>query len=230
MLQAYERFDFQAIFHELNRLSVVDLSAFYFDVSKDRLYTFGAASSGRRSAQTAMYHMADGLARLLAPILPVTADELWRVLPGRRDASVHTALFPDGVNAWRDEALVNRYATLLELRDLVNARLEEQRQAKVIGTSLEAGISLAATGRFADVLAGLSSEELAAFCIVSTATLEQPAADQQPDTLVVAVRRAGGDKCQRCWRYVPAISTASESEGLCDRCVDALGLAGAVPA
>ena len=82
MRAAYERFDFQTIFHELNRLTVVDLSAFYFDVSKDRLYTFGAASRARRSAQTAMYLMADGLARLLAPILPVTADELWRVLPG----------------------------------------------------------------------------------------------------------------------------------------------------
>ena len=226
MRAAYERFDFQTIFHELNRLTVVDLSAFYFDVSKDRLYTFGATSTARRSAQTAMYVMADGLARLLAPILPVTADELWKVLPGGREASVHVALFPEGVEAWRDEALVARYATRLELRDAVNARLEAQRQAKVIGTSLEAAITVSGTGRFADALAGLTPDDLAGFCIVSSATVVPASADQAPDTLVVEVSRVSGEKCQRCWRYVPAISTAAETEGLCERCVDALGLAG----
>src|ERR671912_613779 len=123
MRAAYGRFDFQSIFHELNRLTVIDLSAFYFDVSKDRLYTFGAASAARRSAQTAMYLMADGLARLLAPILSVTADELWRVLPGTREPSVHMALFAEGIETWQDEALVGRYATRLEIRDLVNANL-----------------------------------------------------------------------------------------------------------
>jgi isoleucyl-tRNA synthetase len=224
MRAAYAGFDFQSIFHELNRLTVVDLSAFYFDVSKDRLYTFGTASKGRRSAQTAMYLMADGLARLLAPILPVTADELWRVLPGTREASVHMALFAEGVEAWQDEALVGRYTTRLEIRDLVNARLEEQRQGKVIGTSLEAAITLAGTGRFAEALHGLAPDELAAFCIVSQAAVVAPAADQPDDSLVVRVSRADGEKCQRCWRYVPAISTAPLTEGLCDRCADALGL------
>ena len=87
MLQAYERYDYPAIFQTLNQFLTVDLSAFYADVSKDRLYTFAAASPERRSAQTAMYVMADGLARLLAPILPVTADELWRHLPGPREES-----------------------------------------------------------------------------------------------------------------------------------------------
>ncbi len=224
MREAYERFDFQAIFHAVNHLAVVDLSAFYFDVSKDRLYTFGAMAPGRRSAQTAMYLMADGLARLLAPILPVTADELWRVLPGRREPSVHMALFAEGVEAWRDEALVAHYGARLELRDLVNARLEEQRQAKVIGTSLEAAITLAGTGRYADALAGLSRDDLAALCIVSDATVAAASAEQPADSLVVTVTRAGGEKCQRCWRYVPTIGTAASVEGLCDRCVDALGL------
>jgi len=234
MRAAYERFDFQTIFHELNRLAVVDLSAFYFDVSKDRLYTFGAASPERRSAQTAMYLMADGLARLLAPILPVTADELWRVLPpvhrslgeggGAREASVHMALFADGVEAWQDDALVVRYSTRLEIRDLVNAKLEEQRQAKVIGTSLEAAITVAGTGRFAAALDGLTPDEVAAFCIVSEAAVVSPDADQPADSLVVTVRRAAGEKCQRCWRYVAGIGQAAAVEGLCDRCVDALGL------
>jgi isoleucyl-tRNA synthetase len=226
MRDAYDRFDFQAIFHALNRLTVVDLSAFYFDVSKDRLYTFGAGSLARRSAQTAMYHMADGLARLLAPILPVTADELWKVLPGAREASVHIALFPDTVEAWRDDALVSRYVARLELRDLVNAKLEEQRQAKVIGTSLEAEIVLAGTGRFADALDGWSAEDLAAFFIVSRVTTTRADVNQPADSLVVTVSRSAGAKCQRCWRYVPEVSDAPETEGLCDRCAAALGLGG----
>ncbi|MGI8671818.1 MAG: isoleucine--tRNA ligase [Luteitalea sp.] len=230
MRTAYDGFDFQAIFHEINRLTVVDLSAFYFDVSKDRLYTFGATAEARRSAQTAIYVIADGLTRLLAPVLPITADELWRVLPGPREASVHLALFPDDVGTWSDEALVERFAALLDLRELVNGKLETQRQAKVIGTSLEADVTLAGTGRFADALA-LDPDTLATLCIVSRATVTTPSPDQADDTLDVQVSRASGVKCQRCWRYVDAISDQTESEGLCDRCADALGLArGAVPA
>src|SRR5262249_20584549 len=93
VLKGYEDYDYPAIFQRVNQFLTVELSAFYADVSKDCLYTFGAASPERRSAQTAMYIMADGLARLLAPILPVTSDELWRHLPGSREESVHIAQF-----------------------------------------------------------------------------------------------------------------------------------------
>src|SRR5690606_16257559 len=136
----YDAFDFRVVFHELNRLVTVDLSAFYFDVSKDRLYTLGAASPERRSAQTAIYLMADGLTRLLAPILPVTADALWQELPGLREASVLLAVFPEDVTPWEDAARLQRWRQLLDVRDAVNARLEEQRQAKVIGNALEAQV------------------------------------------------------------------------------------------
>src|SRR3970282_1551081 len=94
VLHAYSTYDFPVIFQRLNPLMTVDVSAFYADVSKDRLYTFAPASPERRSAQTAMYLIADGLARLLAPVLPVTADEVWQHLPGNREASVHMAEFP----------------------------------------------------------------------------------------------------------------------------------------
>ena len=97
--QAYAAYDFQTIFHAINEFVTVDLSAFYLDVSKDRLYTFRADSVERRSAQTAIYIIADGVARLLAPILSITADEIWRFLPGTREESVHLALFPSGTGA-----------------------------------------------------------------------------------------------------------------------------------
>ena len=116
----------------------MDLSAVYLDVSKDRLYTFGAASRERRSAQTAVYVIADGLARLIAPILSITADEIWARLPGAREASVHLALFPADAGAWRDEALEADWRQLLDVRSSVNAALEGARQRKEIGNALSA--------------------------------------------------------------------------------------------
>ena len=101
ILRAYDGYDFPTIYQALNTLATVDLSAFYVDVTKDRMYTLAASSHERRSTQTAMYLISDGLARLLAPILPVTADDLWRHLPGSRSESVHLEDFPD----------VERYAT-----------------------------------------------------------------------------------------------------------------------
>jgi isoleucyl-tRNA synthetase len=230
MRAGYDAFDFQTIFHELNRLVTVDLSAFYFDVSKDRLYTFGATSRERRSAQTAMYLMADGLTRLLAPILPVTADALWAELPGEREASVHIGLFPEDVTRWEDPERMARWRQLLDVREQVNARLEEQRQAKVIGNALEAQVVLKATGRYTALLEA-HADQLASLFIVSEATVTagDGAAAGDEGTLAITVTRADGVKCQRCWRYVSEVSEAAGADGLCARCEEALGLAG-IPA
>ncbi|HEV3486273.1 MAG TPA: class I tRNA ligase family protein, partial [Vicinamibacterales bacterium] len=126
VLTAYANYDFQTIFQRANQLTTVDLSAFYADVSKDRLYTFRASSPERRSAQTAMYLIADGLARILAPILTTTADEVWRHLPGAREASVHLAEFPSAerVEELKDPALIDRWEQLIAIRDEVNRALE----------------------------------------------------------------------------------------------------------
>src|ERR1700712_549938 len=121
ILRAYEDYDYGTISQALNGFATVDLSAFYADVSKDRLYTFAARSRERRSAQTAMYLMADGLTRLMAPILSFTADELWRRLPGTREESVHMAEFPSAqsVSGWSDADLTARWDTLGKLREQV---------------------------------------------------------------------------------------------------------------
>ena len=146
MVDAYDRYDYQTIFQTLNTLLTVDLSAFYLDVSKDRLYTLGANSRARRSCQTAIYQIADGLTRLVAPILSMTADEVWRHLPGPREDSVHLALFPgsDELDRLFDAGLVERWSRLIEIRDRVNASLEEARQQKTIGNSLSARVELRA--------------------------------------------------------------------------------------
>jgi len=221
ILDAYDRFDFPAIFQRINQLTTVDLSAFYADVSKDRLYTFAAGSPARRSAQSAMYLIADGLSRLLAPILPVTADEMWRHLPGPRDASVHLAEFPPrpSVAALGDAELVARWQRLIAVRDDVNRALESARQGKTIGNSLGARVVLTAGGATAELL-GRYRNDLPMLFIVSQVSLQSGGSE---DTLAIDVGRAEGHKCARCWRIVDEVSSSHDTDGLCDRCVDAVG-------
>src|SRR5439155_19021546 len=147
ILRAYDDYSYGAIFQALNAFTTVDLSAFYNDVSKDRLYTLAARSHERRSAQTAMYIMADGLTRLMAPILSFTADELWRFLPGAREDSVHIGVFPSGVALvpLHDRDLLDRWEKLIDVRSQVLAEIEPLRKNKQIGSSLQAKVVLSAT-------------------------------------------------------------------------------------
>jgi isoleucyl-tRNA synthetase len=219
MLRAYEAYDFPTIFQTLNTLATVDLSAFFVDVTKDRMYTFAAHSRARRSGQTAMYLMADGLARLMAPILVFTADELWQHLPGTRSPSVHLEEFPK-LGHLVDRDLTERWNRLMAVRDVVNAALEEKRKAKVIGNSLSAKVTIAARGPIAALLQRYH-RDLPMLFIVSDVALDLGSAEG-PDDVRVVVERAGGVKCERCWRYVPSLTTEPDRAGICDRCVEAL--------
>ena len=218
-LDAYEAYDFSTVTQTLNMLATVDLSAFYVDVTKDRMYTLGARSRERRSTQTAMYLICDGLARLLAPILPVTADDLWRHLPGRRSESVHLEELPT-VDHLLAPDVVEVWDRLMEVRDLVNAALEEQRKNKVIGNSLSASVALTATGPIAALLEQYR-DQLPTLFIVSDLTLNLGEATGV-DQVRVDVGKARGVKCERCWRYVPSVRTEPDTSGICDRCVEAL--------
>ncbi len=218
MLRAYDGYDYPAIFQTVNQFLTVDLSAFYADVSKDRLYTFAAASPERRSAQTAMFIMADGLARLLAPILPVTSDELWRHLPAAvREESVHIATFPRDVHGLIDADLDARWTQLREVRDEVNRALESARQGKIIGTSLAAHVALGAGGETAALLQRHEAD-LPMLFIVSQVSLDT----RGREGVAVSVTRAEGQKCDRCWRVLPELSRDPAIAGLCARCVEAL--------
>jgi isoleucyl-tRNA synthetase len=219
MIKAYDAYDFPSVFQALNTLATVDLSAFYVDVTKDRLYTYGARSQGRRSGQTAMYLMADGLARLMAPLVPFTADELWRFMPGPRAPSVHLEQFPR-VDHLVNRELLERWARLLAVRDDVNAALEEQRKQKVIANSLTAKVRITAQGAVATLLEQYR-RHLPMLFIVSDVALDI-GPQEAPDAVRVTVERASGVKCERCWRYVDAVTTEPDRAGICDRCVDAL--------
>jgi isoleucyl-tRNA synthetase len=220
-LDAYEAHEYATICQLLNAFTTVDLSAFYNDISKDRLYTFGARSHERRSAQMAMFLIADGLTRLMAPILSFTADELWRFLPGNREESVHIAVFPERADLEKlaDQELLQRWNALMALRERVLAEIEPLRKDKKIGSSLQAKVIL--TSNVPD-LEFLRRHErfLPMLFIVSEVELQPGGSAAGPPQIEIA--RAGGVKCERCWRYVRTVATDPVWAGLCERCQDAL--------
>jgi isoleucyl-tRNA synthetase len=226
---SYEAFDFQTAAHAINAFMNVELSAFYLDISKDRLYTFRADSVARRSAQTAQYFIVDGLARLVAPILSFTADEVWARIPGEREASVHLADFPSVhstpiVAGWCEElaqgAFGRRWTRTLELRELVNERLEVARQQKAIGKSLGAHVTLGLPPADVDLVAPIADDLPMLFNTSSVSIVRLPA---EATDVVIDVQPATGDKCPRCWRIVPEIVPSGDLATLCLRCADAMG-------
>ena len=224
--RAYASYEYGTIFQAINAFATVDLSAFYADVSKDRLYTFAARSRERRSAQTAMFVIADGLARLLAPILSFTADELWLHLPDREVESVHMALFPEqaSLEALVDSELVGRWERLTALRDRVLGEIEPLRKDKQIGSSLQARVVLTANEKELAFLEGHAAHLPMLFIVSDVELRPVPTdVDAHEEALPrITIERAAGVKCERCWRYVPSVSSEPESAGLCTRCQDAL--------
>jgi isoleucyl-tRNA synthetase len=215
VLAAYREYEYHVIYHQIVQYCAVDLSAFYLDVLKDRLYCDGANGARRRSAQTVLHRIALDLCTLLAPVLPFTADEVWAAIPGRPAESVHTARFPEALAGVSEED----WAALLDARAVVTKALEEARAAKQIAGSLEAQVTL--TGPAA-ALAPLRRHEeksrvfpgnLANLFIVSKVTLAEGAGP-----LAVAVAKAEGERCERCWTYSEAVRQA----GVCERCAAVL--------
>ncbi len=228
--QWYEEFAFHKVYHQAHDFCIVDLSAFYFDVLKDRLYTFAPRSRARRSAQTAIWKIGEALVRLLAPMMSFTSDEIWGHLPpmAGRPASVHLALFPaegdlveSEVSAAEREALRAEWRILLGARDQVLQALESARNAKTIGGSLEAQVSLAAPAAVHAVLER-HARELSSLFIVSQVALEKPISGDGVSSISVQVRRADGSKCERCWNYSTRVGESVKYPTVCERCVAAL--------
>jgi isoleucyl-tRNA synthetase len=217
---AYDAYEFHTVYHTLYHFSTVTLSARYFDILKDRLYTFAPRNASRRSAQTALYVIADALARMLAPLLVFTADEIWENLPqnGGRAASVHMALLPQQ-NGTIDEKLRSRWERLFEIRDEVLQSLEEARVAKKIGSSLEARVEIEASGDSYDLLQRYL-DDLRYIFIVSQVDLVH--SDEGASGVTVKVLPAEGKKCERCWNYSTHVGESSRYPTVCERCVAAL--------
>ncbi len=226
---AYDAYEFHMIYHSLHNYCTVDLSAFYLDVLKDRLYTSPPESEARRSAQTAMYAILDGVVRLMAPLLPFTAEEIWAHMPERsgREPSVHLAAMAKTEPEWIDRPLAETWEKLLDVRGEVTRFLEEARARKVIGHSLDAAVSLHVTDRDLFRLLKEHEGDLRGFLIVSEVTLadqENPEAgkSREVEGLAVGVAKAAGDKCERCWVHDPSVGTLDAHPTVCRRCETAL--------
>ncbi|MEA3429502.1 MAG: class I tRNA ligase family protein, partial [Thermodesulfobacteriota bacterium] len=171
-LKAYESFEFHVIYHRLYNYCTLDLSAFYLDILKDRLYTSPPESVQRRSAQTAIHIIIDSIARLMAPILSFTAEEIWKYMPDRKgkEISIHLSELPVVNNAWKDESLAENWGRLLDVRGYVTKSLEEARAKKLIGHPLDALVTIFAGEDLYDVLYPYT-KELSSIFIVSQAFL-----------------------------------------------------------
>jgi isoleucyl-tRNA synthetase len=224
--RSYEEYEFHVLYHAVHNFCSVDMSAFYLDVLKDRLYTAPKKSLERRSAQTAIYRILDALTRLIAPVLSFTADEIWKSLPGGREESVHLAAFPRFETSLLDAELEERYEKLLQVRSDVSKALELARGEKLIGHSLDARVLLEAPeGPWRELLETYR-EELATLFIVSQTELAEGLAEAVPGEEVkglrIRVEKAVGEKCERCWNYLPSVGESDEHPTVCHRCREAL--------
>ncbi len=231
--RAYDRFEFHRVTHAVHNYCVVDLSAFYLDILKDRLYTSAAKSAERRSAQTALHAILTALLRLMAPILSFTAEEAWWHLPAKGSASVHMEVFPDPDPALKDEALNRRWQKILAMRSDVSRALEAARREKIIGHPLDARVRLRLPPELQEDFAG--HEELlrtvfivsAVECTEDAGGLSEPLAGEAVPGLLVGVTPVDAAKCERCWVRSPTVGDAAEHPTVCGRCLRVLEGGGA---
>ncbi len=222
----YDEFAFHKIYHRVNHFCIVDLSAFYFDVLKDRLYISAPKSRGRRSAQTAIWKIGEALVRLLAPIMSFTCEEIWGYLPkiAGREESVHLAHFPSpgeivaegDFKSGEKSNFDENWATLRSVRDEVLKALEEARNNKLIGTGLEAQVLITAPDPLYSVLKRHEGQ-LRYLFIVSAVSLTEGSGNGASG-LRVEVKKADGQKCERCWNYSTRVGEDKNYPTVCERC------------
>jgi len=228
--KAYENYQFHVVYYTLYNFCTVDLSALYLDVSKDRLYTARAASRQRRSAQSAMYLILDAMARLLAPILTFTAEEIWTGLPAYegKAESVHLTQFPEVSSTYRNDALGETWATLIGIRGEISKALEMARKNKVIGHSLDAAVSVSAPEKIRQLLEKYHEDMrvlliVSSFFIAPEGTIKEGYDSEEFKGLKVSVSKAAGKKCERCWVASETVGQKKDHPTICDRCFDNLG-------
>ncbi|MDF2923993.1 MAG: isoleucyl-tRNA synthetase [Paenibacillaceae bacterium] len=220
---AYDKYEFHYVYQAVHHFCAVEMSAFYLDIAKDRLYASGPDESKRKAAQTVLYHTLTVLTRLIAPILPHTADEVWRLIPGVTEPSAQLAEMPAADQSLFDDEFEARWEKLIDVRDEVNKALEEARNKKIIGNSLGAKVELYPDAGTEELLKGFP--ELDQLFIVSAAHLhgqeeEAPADAAVLKGLKVSVEQAEGEKCERCWIVTPEVGTVEKHATLCCRCAD----------
>ncbi|MBN1521247.1 MAG: isoleucine--tRNA ligase [Candidatus Aureabacteria bacterium] len=215
----YDNYEFHRVYRSIYQFCTVDLSSFYLDIMKNKLYTDYFDSPERRSAQTAMHIMAEGLCKIISPLLPFTADEIWEHFQKNENPeSVHLAQWPEFFMTKDVANLEDKYVRLIDVRNVVLVRLEEARNKKLIGSALEAKVSIAAGDEeLYRLLQQTDPQELRELLIVSGVELSMA---EKGSPLSVAVSKADGKKCVRCWQYKTSVGTSSVHKDICTECMD----------
>lgn len=226
ILEAYSNYDMLIVCQTLMQFCSIDMGSFYLDIIKDRQYTARADSLARRSCQTALYHIIEALVRWMAPIMSFTAQELWQLMPGERNEYVFTEYWYDGFSIAQHQALDDQFwQQVLAIKNDVNSALEKERNAKTIGSSLEAEITLYVSESKMEVLTKLENE-LCFVLITSKATVrslsEKPenAQGTTDPNVFLTVEKSAHQKCVRCWHYTQDVGSDSKHPQLCRRCIE----------
>ena len=227
---AYDRYEYHTISHGIHNFCAVEMSNFYLDIIKDRLYCDGKNSLSRKSAQTAIYRILDGLVRLLAPILAFTAEEIWAAMPHGKDADTGSVLYND-IPCVRDDYTFTpeqerKWSNLLALRNDVNKALEIARAQKIVGKPLDAAVTLYISQTAKAPFAEIAGEDLEQLFIVSQVTVVDGEGAGYPSTefpgVTVAVEASQAPKCVRCWCHDEHVGQDAEHPELCPRCAQAV--------
>lgn len=226
--QGYERFEFHRVYHALHNYCVVDLSSFYLDILKDRLYTSGTTSTARRSAQTVIHIILNTLVRLMAPVLSFTAEEVWLRMEHGGEPSVHLLAFPEIDPTLKDDKLAARWEKILALKNDVLRVLEAARRDKSIGHPLDAWVRMSFPAELEGEFSGCEELFRTVF-IVSRVTIEPESALNDPAPagelpgLKIQVQTASGEKCERCWVRSDKVGQFPDQPTICDRCYSVVG-------
>ena len=221
--QNYEDFNFHMVYHDINQFCVSDMSNFYLDIIKDRLYTSKPDSIERKSAQTAMYIILDSLVKMLAPMICYTTEEIWSYMPHKKDENTESVMlnyWPEMKPEYENHELEEKWNHILELKEMVAKELEVARAEKIIGHSLNAKVTLLADEKEYAFLKE-NQEQLETVFIVSALQIEAKPADQT-EKLAVKVEVAEGEKCERCWKYSTTVGEDKENPNICHRCSSAI--------
>lgn len=231
---AYEDFEFHQVYHTIHNFCIVDMSSFYLDILKDRMYTSRPDSPERRAGQWVIYRILSSMTRLIAPVLSFTADEIWDLIPGEKEESVFLAAFPGVEEKFVNPDLEKRWERLISIRNGVNKALEIKRQERFIGNSLEAKIILYVDGDDFDLLSAYRDFLPALFIVSEAGVSHRSDFDKSAMSLAdvyeitelsgvsVVVQRASGKKCERCWNWSEEVGRFSDAPELCGRCYGTL--------
>ena len=221
--ESYDRYDFHEAYQAINVFCVTDMSSFYLDIIKDRLYTAKANSKERRAAQTAMYIILDSLVRIIAPLTSFTAEEIWKYMNKSKSEKVESVMlttYPEVNPEYENEELRAKWEKIVKIKEIVSKKLEEARAEKTIGHSLNAKVTLFAEGDLYSFIKE-NKDLLQTVFIISNLEIEENQRSNE-EKLGVKIEQAEGKKCERCWMYSTTVGEDKENPTICHKCSEAL--------